>query len=368
MCGTLAAALLAGPGCGDKDQKDTKADKPTEEAPETAEKPREADKPEELTPEKTAQIVEDCWAYFAAKDEAKMKACYADDGKLVMVGSAPPVSATGPDEVGTIIQMYWTAFPDLEAEPQLTLVNGNKAAVIAWTHGTNTGDTPMGKATGKEVGMLEAQYVELGPDGKVVLDEHYADDVTMMAQLGIIPMPAAPVMTEGWDDQETVIARNDEAEKANVEMVKQSTEAFGARDPDAFMEMYTDDAVFHYVGEATGPAEGKDAMVKGLKEMYAMSSDVKTSVDWAWGAGPYVVAGTTMTGTMDGELPREMAAAKGKTFEQKELEIFLVEDGKIKKHWIFANSAGMAQQMGMMPEPPAGGAEPPKDEKAPKKG
>jgi ketosteroid isomerase-like protein len=364
MCGALAAALLAGPGCGDKDKK---AEKPTEEASETADKPREADKPEELTPEQVATIVQECWSRFNAKDEAGMKDCLADDGKMVLVGSAPPMEATGPDAMLEITKMYWTAFPDVKAQPQLTLVNGNKAAVIAWGRGTNKGPLGPMPATNKEVGMLEAQYLEFDAGGKAQLYEHYADDLTMMAQLGVIPMPAPPVMTEGWDDQETVIARNDDTEQANVELVKESTEAFGAHDPDAFMDMYSDDAVFHYVGEATGPAEGKEAMVKGLKDMYARSSDVKVSVDWAWGAGPYVVAGTTMTGTMDGELPKEMAAAKGKTFEQKELEFFLIEDGTIKKHWIFANNAGMAAQLGLMPEPPAGGEAPKGEAKTPPK-
>jgi len=86
--------------------------------------------------------------------------------------------------------MYRAAFPDLRFEPQDYIASEDKVVVRVRATGTNTGSEFLGMpATGKSIDIQLIDIVRFGDDG--IGREHWgvADVMTMMQQLGAVPMP-----------------------------------------------------------------------------------------------------------------------------------------------------------------------------------
>ena len=97
-----------------------------------------------------------------------------------------------PTKAGVLefFRMYRGAFPDLRFEPQDYIANEDKVVVRVRVSGTNTGGEFMGMpATGKSIEIQLVDIVRFGDDG--LGHEHWgvADVMTMMQQLGAVPMP-----------------------------------------------------------------------------------------------------------------------------------------------------------------------------------
>ena len=90
----------------------------------------------------------------------------------------------------------FTAFPDMNVEPQLILVNGKTLFAVSLIQGTNSGtlkmhDMPDQAATNKKIGFLVFDKVTTNDAGKVTEEWRFADPATMMGQLGLLPKDAA---------------------------------------------------------------------------------------------------------------------------------------------------------------------------------
>ena len=79
----------------------------------------------------------------------------------------------------------------------------------------------------------------------------------------------------------------------------------------------------------------------------------------AWGAGDYVVATGTWSGTNTGDMPGTKMKKTGKSVALQFVEVDRFAAGKTKNIWIFTNGAAAAAQLGMLPPPGA-----PKDKEA----
>ncbi len=278
----VASLALAASACGKKDDKGKKkepAAKPADKTP--AEKPPEA-KP--MSSEDWAKKIQDCWAAFDAKDEAKFAACYGEKTIHEMADFTPPMTGAGPKAAVESAKPFWAAFPDIKHPHELILVNGHKAVVVYVAQGTNTGEFMGAPATGKKISLRAAQYLEAGPDGVGIRDTIYADQATMAGQLGLNPQPHGALVEEIAELQ-VIFAANDDKEKANLALVAAGGEAFNAHDTDKLMATYADDAIFNYNGSPEGVTKGKKDIAKGLAEYYKMSSDVKGEVVNTWAAG-----------------------------------------------------------------------------------
>lgn len=88
-------------------------------------------------------------------------------------------------------RMYRAAFPDLHFEPEDYIASGDKVVTRVRATGTNTGDFMGMPATGKTMDIQLIDIVRFGDDG--LGHEHWgvADVMTMMQQLGVVPMPEA---------------------------------------------------------------------------------------------------------------------------------------------------------------------------------
>ena len=96
-----------------------------------------------------------------------------------------------PTKAGVVefFRMYRAAFPDLHFEPEDYIASGDKVVTRVRATGTNTGSDFMGMpATGKSVDIQLIDIVRFGNDG--LGHEHWgvADVMTMMQQLGVVPV------------------------------------------------------------------------------------------------------------------------------------------------------------------------------------
>jgi steroid delta-isomerase-like uncharacterized protein len=365
----LVAALgLSVSACKKKDEEKT-SEAPT---PKTTEPPKQ-EQPKELTAEAMMKIFDDCWAAWQAKDLEKYAGCYAADGKIEMVDSVPPRGG-GAEAIKKTAQGFWAAFPDLKSSMAFVAANpkDHKMAAFYTISGTNSGPFMGMPKTDKPVAMWGAQHVVLNPDGKVKVDKHWSDGGTMMAQLGVSPNPMAPKAEDVEAPTEVikVVTKGDEAEKKNIELLRSMEEPMKNQDLDAMAAFYADDATFVY-GGTTEPAEGIEAVKKGMKEWMDMHETLAVDATDVWAAGDWVIAETTAKGTLAKDIPGAPVKTKGKEYESHYLEFFQLADGKIKKHYIFTDSSKWAADLGIMDPskmPGAGGADDKKKEPAPKKG
>ena len=89
--------------------------------------------------------------------------------------------------------MFRTAFPDLQITVEDLIAKGDKVWTYTTMRGTNTGAFMGMPATGKKIDVKGVDIIRFA-NGKAV--EHWGvnDDLTMMQQLGIIPMPGQEEM------------------------------------------------------------------------------------------------------------------------------------------------------------------------------
>jgi steroid delta-isomerase-like uncharacterized protein len=102
--------------------------------------------------------------------------------------SLPPGFPPGPTGVRQLIMMYRAGFPDLRSEVEDMIAEDDKVVSRLTSTGTNTGEFMGMPATGKAITITEIHILRC-EDGK--LTEHWsnADNLGMMQQLGVIPMP-----------------------------------------------------------------------------------------------------------------------------------------------------------------------------------
>jgi predicted ester cyclase len=352
-----------------KDAKKPDAKKPDAKKPD-AKKPDEAkvDEPPKApaTGEEIAKWFQGCWASFGTDWDAFGK-CYATDA--VSIDSMG--THTGRDAIVEMAKQFTAAFSEPQGGLQLTLVNGNNVVAIARVGGKHTGPMKMPgapeiPATNKSYSILTGHVVTLDDTGHEVTKEwFFADSGSMMGQLGLHKEPHRKAIEKDWDTKPVVIAKNDEAEKKNVEAHAAFVTAFNAKDIKGIGDMMADDAVW---SEAASPADmNKKEFLKDLPAMFKGFSDLKITNDTSWGAGDYVVSTGTWAGTNDGDIKQMKLKKTGKAVSLPFVEITEMKDGKIAKNWIFYDGMQFAVQLGLIPAP--GGETPtgdkPADEKKP---
>jgi steroid delta-isomerase-like uncharacterized protein len=100
-----------------------------------------------------------------------------------------PGIAPSKDGVIEFFRTYRAAFPDLRFEPEDFIASGDKVVTRCSVTGTNTGDFMGMPATGKSIAIDVIDIVRFEADG--LGHEHWglADVMTMMQQLGVVPVP-----------------------------------------------------------------------------------------------------------------------------------------------------------------------------------
>jgi len=366
---TLAAALaLVAAGACKKKDADAPATPPATPAmgsgsgsgaamAKPVEKPAEPAKPK--TGQELADMYKACTQQINdGKYDDFLKSCVADD----YAGHMGPQTVKRDDIKNEFVSMK-AAMPDFKFAPQVVLINGHQLFAVGMMTGTHEGTWKMPgmpdiPATHKKIGVLWAHKLALGDDGKAKEEWMFADDGTMMSQLGVAMKDAPPkraAMDKGLDGAPIIaIATDDAKEKANADTVKKSNDAFNAHKTADLLALLTDDAV---ESDQASPKDnvGKKEIEKGLKDFQNAFSDGKMSGD-VWGAGDFVVTIGKFEGTNDHDMGKMKKTGKHVSVNFAELD--QVKDGKISHMWRFYNGLEFAQQLGLVPPPgaaPAGG-------------
>ena len=102
-----------------------------------------------------------------------------------------PGLAPTKEGVLAFFRMYRAAFPDLRFAPEDFIASGDKVVVRVKATGTNSGEFMGMPATGKRMEIQLIDIVRFDDDG--LGHEHWgvADVMTMMQQLGVVPLPEA---------------------------------------------------------------------------------------------------------------------------------------------------------------------------------
>lgn len=101
---------------------------------------------------------------------------------------APPGVAQGAEGFKQVISMFRSGFPDLQVTVDQMIAEGDTVAARFTMSGTHQGEFMGIPPTGKRMEITGIDVVRI-ENGKMV--EHWgnSDDLGMMQQLGVIPMP-----------------------------------------------------------------------------------------------------------------------------------------------------------------------------------
>jgi len=114
---------------------------------------------------------------------------------------------------------------------------------------------------------------------------------------------------------------------------------------DAFDKYYADDLIFHSAHGDQNYQQYKET----CKAYFAAFPDMKITADDLLAEGNKVVKVWTANYTHKGEFVG--IPATGKSIEQKGMEVFRIENGKIAEVWFCSDELGALKQMGAIPPP-----------------
>ena len=129
---------------------------------------------------------------FNRRDAAAAAAFYTEDATLSMPGLPEP--AKGRAAIAAQWTLLFNGFPDLTMKFTTEVVEGDSVAVEWLMVGTQTGTLVGGPEplppTGKQVVIRGAAVFKVNSEGKLTQDTLYFDQLSMMAQLGLLPEPS----------------------------------------------------------------------------------------------------------------------------------------------------------------------------------
>ncbi len=122
---------------------------------------------------------------FNAGDLAAAMAVFAPNAVIHMAGSPEPLSREAFEQFGRV---FVSAFPDGKSTVEDIVAEGDKVVTRLTYRGTHTADLMGIPPTGKLVTVTEI-IVDRLADGKIVESWRLFDQMAMMQQLGVIPVP-----------------------------------------------------------------------------------------------------------------------------------------------------------------------------------
>ncbi len=363
LAAVAAALLVAVPACGKKD-KDKDKNKPAPSV-KTDPTPTPPPEPPKVTGEALVKKYQECWAHLNAKHADMFKACYAEDAESELLDSGMD-AVKGRDAIVQRHTDMVSAFSDWKGTPQLIVLSGNQLFAVAHVAGTHDGvlKMPTGEvpATKKKMGMLIGHGVTFNDKGEATREWVAQDMGTFMGQLGLHKMPTRPAMDKGWTETaEVVIASDSQPEKDNLAAFGKQMEAWNAHDAKALEAGIADDAAQH-ISALPKDAKGKAELVAAAQGYWKAFPDVKVTHDTTVAAGDYVVAVGSATGTNKGAMAPFIKKPTNKSATVKLVQVVKLSGGKMASEWAFYNGAALAMQLGLIPMPKTGAAEPAKGE------
>ena len=112
------------------------------------------------------------------------------DSSYVGESETLPGPVHGPEGARQALNMLFTGFPDLRIEIEQLLASGNHVIARLRMTGTHKGNFAGIAPTNKSVSWQSCSVVELR-DGKAIRNRVYADNASLLRQLGVLSLPKA---------------------------------------------------------------------------------------------------------------------------------------------------------------------------------
>ena len=135
------------------------------------------------------------------------------------------------------------------------------------------------------------------------------------------------------------------AEMTGAELAERFFDAANTRDWDAIASIHTSDHDYHDP-QGSKPAPGGRAMAEHLK-FYVDALEGHWTVNQIVDAGEHVTARWTGSGRHSSDLIG--VPATGTEFAVDAISMMRIHDGKIAEHWCVWDTAGLMQQIGVLP-------------------
>jgi steroid delta-isomerase-like uncharacterized protein len=287
----------------------------------------------------TEAIVRDYMGAWSSRDVDRIVSFFAPDGvyeDVTNVGNGWASPWEGRAAIREAVTDMYVGIPDLALETH-SIRSSDGSAVLEWTMtGTHTGDWENAPATGRSFSVRGVSVLELD-DGAIRHQRDYWDGFRFSSQLGLLP---------GEDGGR---------EAANEALIRQVIEeGVNAHDVDAFRRALAPGYVRHSQATTAMPEiRGIDAMLEFLQATFTAFPDWHEEIVLMVAEGDkvaYVTRGTaTHTGPMD-DVP-----ATGNRVEVMNYIFQRIEDGKIAETWVGWDNLAVLRQLGLMPDPGAGG-------------
>jgi len=314
----IAVALL---GCGTKKR----------------EQPAPAPAPTPVVTVDLAMTFEACWTAWSTGAMTPLGACYADRAVSESPGAGFP-PATRVTAILDAVKGLRAAFPDIKGEPQLVLVNESKVAAVVRLSGTHVDKK-------QPIGLVGGVVDNFDASGKITHESDYFDSLTIQGQLD--PQPSH--LVRAWNAtsslvKQTIVAKHDTAEQANVALVKQMTEAFDKHDLATFGGFIADDGTWSDASERSDWTKAQLLLDRalGIKGF----PDAAIRILDTWGAGDFVVEVGELTGTNDGPI-EGIPAPTHKKISVPFFAIHQVIAGKVAHTWAFQQASAFVTQLGL---------------------
>jgi steroid delta-isomerase-like uncharacterized protein len=97
----------------------------------------------------------------------------------------------GPEEFIDTVENLRTAFPNLSHKEQQIIAQDDTVVSVLNVTGTNTGNFFILPPTGKDISYEAVHIYRIGEDGKIVEHKAIRDDLTFLAQLGVVKPSSA---------------------------------------------------------------------------------------------------------------------------------------------------------------------------------
>ena len=133
------------------------------------------------------RVLEQHYAAWSKGDVEGILTCFTDD--CLFEDVALETIFEGKAGVRRFAEMTFTAVPDFRWTPMAILIDGSRAATEWRMTGTQTGDTPRVRGTGKSFSVPGSSFLEIRAE-KIHRNRDYWSLATYLTQLGVMPKTA----------------------------------------------------------------------------------------------------------------------------------------------------------------------------------
>ena len=269
-----------------------------------------------------------------------------------------------PEDVKRFIGEFREAFPDFHSTIEDQIAEEHKVATRWTMRGTHQGEFRGITPTGNRITVTGIGIFRFSEEGKVVESWDNFDQLGMMQQLGVIPMPEQagdappdvpsphlPTTAPGEDAMEReqqAPSQVEESEQKNKTLIRRYFEEIDAtRDVSVLDEFLAPDVVDH------SPSPGFTPDFEGMRQSFThfltATPDGYHDVEDMIAEGDKVVSRVYAYGTQTGELFG--IPPTGKLMTSTGIAIHRIADGKIVEHWGEVDTLGVLRQLGVIPPP-----------------